>query len=148
METDSRDSGKNKYITREELETLIDETLKGKFTENFKLHMSDEKYYLPSIDDSSRLIEESKVSEYQWVDEVFDCDDFAIMLKAHFCKNAYKNQKRRHSHCLGIVWGMVPRSHALNWMVNDDLKLRFIDPMYGEVFLPEDRARFIWMMMI
>jgi len=139
---------KKNYLSRDELETLIQTTLDGKLTEHFKLHMSDQKYYLPSIEDSKKLIEESKVSEYQWYDEVFDCDDFAIMLKAHFCKDAYRHQKRRHSHCLGIAWGMIPRSHALNWMINDDYKLRFVDPMYGEIFLPEERARFIWMMMI
>lgn len=144
----TEDLPRKNYISREELERIICKTLDGKLTENFKLHMSDDKYYLPSLKETQRLLEESKVGEYQWYDEVFDCDDFAIMLKAHFCKDAYKNNIRRHSHCLGIVWGMVPRSHALNWVINNDKELRFVDPMLGEIYLPQKRARFIWMMMI
>lgn len=145
---ESMDIPKNQYINRKELENLVNTTLAGKLTENFKLHISDNKYYLPSLEDSHRLLEESKVGEYQWHDEVFDCDDFAIMLKAHFCKDAYKHYERGHSHCLGIAWGQIPRPHALNWVINNDRKLRFIDPMYGEIYLPQERARFIWMMMI
>ena len=136
------------YISRSELETLVNSSLEGTFTEHFKLHISDEEYFLPSVEESRRLMQESKIADYQWYDEVFDCDDFAIMLKAHFCKDAYKHHKRRHSHCLGIIWGMVPRPHALNWVVNDDMKLRFIDPMYGDIYFPEETARHIWMMII
>lgn len=139
---------KKKFISREELEEIVNNTLDGKLTEHFRLHISDQEYYLPSIGETQRLLYESKIIEYQWYDEVFDCDDFAVMLKAHFCKDGYKHRKRHHSHCLGIVWGMVPRAHALNWVINDDKQLRFVDPMYGDIYLPEESVRFIWMMMI
>lgn len=142
------DSDEKKFISKKALTELIENELDSKFTDNFKLHISDEQYYLPSLAESEKLIGESGIDKYQWHDEVFDCDDFAIMLKAHFCKDAYKHNTRRHSHCLGIVWGMVPRPHALNWMINDDMKLRFVDPMYNEVYFPQEAARYIWMMII
>ncbi len=137
------------YLNRKALEEQIQDELKQVLSRNFRLHISDDTYYLPSIEEAQRLMDECKAStDFEWCDEVFDCDDFAVILKAHFCRDAYKNRKRRHSHCFGIVWGMIPRPHALNWMINDDMKLRFIDPMYDEIYSPDEAVRQIWMMII
>lgn len=137
-----------RYISKVEIQNIVTQELKGRMSENFRLHIGDESYYMPSLEDAMRLVEESRVCEYTWCDEAFDCDDFAVMLKAHFCRDAYRNNVRRHAHCFGIVWGMIPRSHACNWMINADMKLRFVDPMFNEIYEPVEKARYVWMMIV
>ncbi|MBN1649109.1 MAG: lectin MOA-related protein, partial [Spirochaetales bacterium] len=137
-----------KYISRADLEKLLRRQLKGKVDDQTRFHIADMEYFLTPLDDARRIIKGSNIGRYEWTDEVFDCDDFAIVLKADFCRDAYRHRKRRAAHCFGIVWGMMPRAHALNWMVNDDLKLRFYDPMFDDIYVPGDEARRIWMMLV
>ena len=93
------------------------------------------------------IIENSATDRMRWVKERFDCDDFALVLKSHFCEAAYKDGDRRPAHCFGIVWGMLPGPHAINWMLNADRVLRFVEPQSDDVFLPRDSDRRIRFMM-
>ncbi|NEP06717.1 MULTISPECIES: lectin MOA-related protein [Okeania] len=70
----------------------------------------------------------------------FDCDDFALLLKADFAKNSYQSNNLNHSHAFGILWGnwINNGGHAINWMINEDCKLRLIEPQNDNVFFPND----------
>ena len=94
------------------------------------------------------IISESKVDRKTWVRERFDCDDFAHVLKAHFAEASYKNGQRRAAHCFGVVWGSLPGPHAINWMVNSDGKLRFVEPQNDRVFVPRKTDKNIYFMLI
>ena len=125
---------------------IIETALKGKFKRSFKLHLADGTYYFPSLADARKVMDGTSVDIYRWTREKFDCDDFAFVLKAEFAKDAYADKERRAPHCFGMVWGNLPRPHAINWMINDDQKLRFIEPQNDKIFSPRKDDKGIFMM--
>jgi hypothetical protein len=114
---------------------------------NFNLYLGDEKYYCTPLKDAREIIKASAVDRMNWVEERFDCDDFALVLKAHFAEAAYKDGKRRAAHCFGIVWGSLPTPHAINWMLNADRRLRFVEPQNNRIFLPRRNDKDIYFML-
>ncbi len=135
------------YIPASDLRTLISRQLGDKLGRNFGLYIADSEYYCPPVADAREIIQNSAVDRHIWVSERFDCDDFAHVLKAHFAEAAYVEGKRRAAHCFGVVWGMLPGPHAINWMVNDDLKLRFVEPQNDNIFFPRESDKDIWFML-
>ncbi len=125
-----------KYISSSELRNLVSQQLGTKLGRRFEIYVADVKYYCPPIIDAQEIIWASTVDRKTWISDRFDCDDFAHVLKAHFAEAAYKNGSRRAAHCFGIVWGSLPGPHAINWMVNSDMKLRFIEPQNDRIFFP------------
>jgi hypothetical protein len=137
-----------KFISSADLRTLISRQLGEKLDRNFGLYIADGEYYCTPVDDAREVIENSALDRQTWVRQRFDCDDFAHVLKAHFAQASYADGKRRAAHCFGVVWGMLPGPHAINWMVNDDLKLRFIEPQTDEIFFPREDDKDIWFMLV
>jgi hypothetical protein len=147
----NRGTRQNKQlITASELRVLISEKLKDKLGENFDLFIADSKYYCPPLKDARVIIKKSKVNRRKWVFNRFDCDDFAHVLKAHFAEAAYADGERRYAHCFGILWERPSYifSHAINWMVNDDLELRFIEPQKDRIFNPRKADKNIYFMLV
>jgi len=136
------------FIDAGELKRVIRKQLKGKLRMNFRLYMGDDRYFLTPVEHAKEIISNSSVDRLTYVERRFDCDDFAFVLKAHFCEAAYKDGDRRAAHCFGIVWGMLPGPHAINWMVNEDRVLRFVEPQSDEVFEPRQSDRDIWFMIV
>lgn len=136
------------YISSSELRILLNDQLQGKLHAKVDIYISDGEFYCPSIKDADEIIRRSAVDRNSWVENRFDCDDFAHVLKAHFAEAAYANGERRAAHCFGIVWGNLPGPHAINWMVNDDLKLRFIEPQSDDVFYPRSDDEDIYFMLV
>lgn len=145
------------YILREALEKLLWKgELSGKFLRSSPedaIITGDSKYYCSPLEDAASIIDASGLECKKWVREAFDCDDFAYVLKAHFAEAAYaegsRDRDKRPGHCFGIVFATVtvtvrklneePKTyrHALNWMVNDDLKVRFVEPQAGYLIDPQ-----------
>ncbi|MHC4740448.1 MAG: lectin MOA-related protein [Planctomycetota bacterium] len=139
---------KKEYISGTELRQTVTKQLGKKLAKSFELYIADGKYYCTPIEDAREVIAESKVDRKTWVRERFDCDDFAHVLKAHFAEAAYKDGQRRAAHCFGIVWGSLPGPHAINWMINSDGKLRFIEPQNDRIFEPRRTDKNIYFMLI
>ena len=137
-----------RFISAADLRTLISRQLGEKLERNFGLYLADGEYYCTPVADAKEIITNSALDRQTWVRQRFDCDDFAHVLKAHFAQAAYSDGKRRAAHCFGVVWGMLPGPHAINWMVNDDMKLRFIEPQTDAVFLPRETDEKIWFMLV
>ena len=135
------------YISAEKVEKIIRRQLAGKLDDTFELHIADGKYFCPPVREAREIIDESALDKKEWVDERFDCDDFAVVLKAHFAEAAYAEGKRRSAHCFGIVWGELPDYHAINWMINADLKLRFVEPQLDTIYRPKKSDKGIWFML-
>jgi hypothetical protein len=137
------------YISDSQLRELIASQLAGRLDRSFALYIADETYYLPPIEDAKEIVKRSGLDRKKWVEERYDCDDFALVLKAHFCEAAYRDGRRRAAHCAGIVWGMFDGGpHAINFVVTDDDVLRFIEPQTGEFFLPHPGDTGIWFMLV
>jgi hypothetical protein len=43
---------------------------------------------------------------------------------------------------------MLPGHHAINWMINSDMKLRFIEPQNDRIFMPRRTDRDIYFMLV
>jgi hypothetical protein len=43
---------------------------------------------------------------------------------------------------------MLPEAHAINWVVTDDGKLRFIEPQTDRVYRPQKNDSGIWFMLV
>jgi hypothetical protein len=129
------------YVSNEEVRRIIANVLGAKLAEDFRLFLGDNSYFLQPLADAQQIITKSGLARAEYMPETFDCDDFAIVLKSHFCEAAYKDFERRPPHCIGLIWGELPHVHAINWMINDDYRLRLIEPQTGEVFdiKPEHR---------
>lgn len=125
-------------INAEKIEDIIRETFDDKLASDFSLQISDEKYFCPSIDNVKLLIEKNTVDRLQYTDELFDCDDYAMLLKAHFIKSAYKNKKRRYPYSVGIIMGdlLGDIPHAINFVITEKLKLLFIEPQNDTITSP------------
>ncbi len=139
------------YITYKELRIIVLEKLKGKLCDNFDikrdLKIADSTYYCTPLKDAQTIIAASKLHKRAFVRDIYDCDDFAHLLKSFFIENAYKDWQRRYPHCMGIVWGRLLKVkdkqkqgvHAINWMINDDKKLRFIEPQTDKIYYPQGK---------
>ena len=104
------------------------EIIKTKFGMIHPPHLADSLYYCPSAAYVESLLEKDLTDRKTYADESFDCDDFAWMLKAAFCEDAYRNGQRRAAHAMGIIWGEFPHPHAINWVITDDKRLLLIEP--------------------
>ncbi len=150
------------YLSTDAVEKIIRETLKGKLAQGFDLYLGDGEYYCPPIADVQEILQASALDRKTWVEERFDCDDFAYVLKAHFCEAAYTDGQRRAAHCFGIVWGMLPGPHAINWVISQDILvmglpptpakqasgpvLYFVEPQNDKIYSPRVDDTSIWMM--
>ena len=110
------------FITVGRLNTLLSNRLGSRWLKDSptSVYLGDDKYYCPPLNEALALIHSSHGEFLKWTDEVFDCDDFAFVLKAHFCNNAFHNGRRKWPYCFGIVWKNKPIQHAMNWIVYRD----------------------------
>lgn len=136
------------YISSQEVYAIIKQQLGAKLGKKYKFHSPDRKYYCPSIGYTQKVIKWSAIDRNKWVKERFDCDDFALVLKADFARAAYNSKKIQAPFCFGIVWGDLPHPHAINWMINNDKKLRFIEPQSDEIYFPKSNQRNISFMYV
>lgn len=136
------------YISAAEVRQIITAQLGPKLAKNFGFYVADTEYFCTPLADAKEIIANSADDKHTWVNERFDCDDFAHVLKAHFAEAAYADGKRRHAHCFGVVWGELPGPHAINWMINEDRVLRFVEPQTDEVFAPRKTDKNIYFMLV
>lgn len=141
-------SATKKYISALEVRREVVRQLGAKLARSFEIYVADSEYYCTPLRDAREIIRASAVDRKTWVRNRFDCDDFAHVLKAHFAEAAYKDGRRRAAHCFGVVWGMLPGPHAINWMLNSDLKLRFVEPQNDRVFVPRRTDKEIYFMLV
>ena len=135
------------YLLSKHVEKIIKQQLKNHLQSNCSIYLADKKYFCPKLRDVKTIINTTNVDQRIWIQERFDCDDFAFLLKAEFVKDAYRQGDRRAAHCFGIVWGSLPGLHAINWVINNDLKLRFVEPQNDSVYFPKETDKNIFFML-
>lgn len=134
------------YMTQKEVRRALTEQLSGKFSKSIKIYLPDLEFYCPSVSYVKKVLEESDLDKYLYSSARFDCDDYSVCLKAEFAKDAYRNGVRRAPHAFGEVWGLLPGAHAINFVLNSDGIVRFVEPQTDLVFLPRDTDHGIWLM--
>jgi len=107
----------------------------------------DLKYRIPHINTLQNILQRDWLNRKQYVREFFDCDDFAICLKAHFVEQHQIN-------AIGVVIDIISR-HAYNVALahDDDLNIScyVIEPQTDEIFPINQRPLrryFLWLSMI
>ena len=134
-------------LTRYEIEVIIRETFGTRFTDDFTLQMSDEQYHCPSLEKVKAILEKSTLDKREYIEEKFDCDDYARILKVDFIKQAYKEKKRRHPYAVGVIkggklQGSIP--HAINFVITDKMELFLIEPQTDTIEKPTKQDREIY----
>ena len=137
-------------LSAKELQTLVNDTLGAQLASGLRLHTADSRYCLPSYAGAEAIIAQSELAQLAKPSgrvkrgESFDCDDFALLLKARFAYAAYREPDNYQNCpcCFGIVWGMLPFPfpHSMNWMVTDDRRFYFIEPQREEI-IPLEACR-------
>ena len=148
------------YLSGDSVEDMIHSALKARFDREFRLYQGDGIWYCPPVADAREILDLSALDRDRWLQDEHDCDDFAWRLKAVFCEAAYADGIRRPAHCMGIVWGMLPGPHAINWIITQDRitgsipptptisqpTLYFIEPQTDLIYLPRPDDKGIWFM--
>ena len=135
-------------ITNSKAEKILRTELK-RYQYRARIYLADDWYFCPSLDRARKVVRQSKVTRRRYVYEKHDCDDFALLLKGEFIRDAYKDGNRRYPHASGIVWGNLP-PHAMNvaiidrWKgevserVKDRYAVYIIEPQNGYFYRPEE----------
>ena len=126
-------------LKREELQELLREELEPCLWDySYRIYLADEAYYCPSLSVARRLIRESKVPRRRYVQEAFDCDDFAHLLKGAFIDDIYDSGGRSMPYAFGIIWGNSP-PHAMNFAVLSEgaaPRVVIVEPQEGRFLKP------------
>jgi len=93
---------------------------------------ADESYYLPNMEELTSFLAENPLrEELATYGEVFDCDDYAFVMKGGAGIHA-RAKGFAKGWALGIVWGAFTwksdPAHACNWAILADRSLRWIEP--------------------
>ena len=135
------------YLSAKQVKEELRKQLAGKLSGSVKIYLPDQLYYCPDLAYTEELIENSMLDKKRWIAEMFDCDDFSWVLKSEFVLDAYRAGIRRAPHCFGIVHGLLPSPHAINWVLNSDGIVRFVEAQTDDIFLPRETDKNIWLLM-
>ncbi len=127
-------------LTRAELDAMIRRALRAcLWPRIYRIELADELYYCPSLRVARGIAREAKVDRRRYMEEIFDCDDFAHLLKGAFIEDVYDSGKRSVPYAMGILWGNTP-AHAMNFaVVSDgrDFALKVIEPQKSSFYEPK-----------
>ena len=121
------------FYTGQEVKNIINQTYPSLKVQYYAdLHyMALDMEDLRGIWDESKL-DQSKWNSYRWKHERFDCDDFAVCLKAQVAKYSYNQSVGKGGSLCGIIWGENNSSaHAFNFTVDRFGKLILFEPQTG-----------------
>ncbi|KPK89479.1 MAG: hypothetical protein AMJ94_12040 [Deltaproteobacteria bacterium SM23_61] len=126
--------------TANQLKTVLKNQL-GSYYKSVKQFYADGRYFCPTEAVAKEIIKAAKVDQKRYISSVFDCDDFAHLLKSAFIEDAYDSGRRSMPYAMGIIWGSKP-AHAMNFIVLGDGKnftVRIIEPQTGKLHKPAEK---------
>ncbi len=121
----------------QDVHDVVAASLAGKFASDPGIRYGDEQFYLPSLDEIAWILGESQLDRRTWLQNRFDCDDFAYVLKGEMSSHAYANAELTCGLCVGIAWGnfdWLEGNHAVNWFIDSTGTLGFIEPQDDRIF--------------
>ena len=122
------------YYTGREIKKIMNETYPNLNVQYYAdLHyMALDLEGLQNIWKNESTLDQSCLGSYRWKHERFDCDDFAVCLKAQVAKYSYNQSFGKGGSLCGIVWGRNDYSaHAFNFTVDQFGKLILFEPQTG-----------------
>ena len=101
------------------------------WTKSSVFRQADGSYKLVNRPSLEYFLASSKISEYLYTKESFDCDDFAFALMGDITK-------WDADLAFGIIWVITAtgNGHALNWFIDGEKKLWLVEPQNDKIFEP------------
>lgn len=141
-----------KYWPIEKVEKLVTKAFPGRWTKYQEYYrkpiLGDAEYYLPTEEEVKAIVANSLKTRRTYAPNSYDCEDFAFVLKSHFCQAAYcRGGELGSAYCMGIVWGEglwtgnKGEPHAMNWVITSCHYLLLIEPQTGEMHWMKDAAK-------
>jgi hypothetical protein len=134
------DAGKEKYIDRQRLHKLIVHHL-GDIVKDCNITLPDAEYYLPPASYVTQVLKLNAIDKKKYVSESGDCDDYAYLAKALFIKLRWTTGKPM---AFGVIHGMLPKGHAINFFIANDEQLYFIEPQSDKLFPVNTNIKEAW----
>ncbi|OTA20364.1 hypothetical protein Xbed_01590 [Xenorhabdus beddingii] len=127
------------YIQSELIKMLCQKTWPNITFKYHKLRIMDRKYCVISDRTAQYIYKQSELKNFKYRQESFDCDDFCYIYKAQASKEAYISNER-FGYALGIIVGTnkEDQGHSVNIYINDELKVKLIEPQTGKIINGED----------
>jgi len=124
----------------------IHEILKVLCPYNF---VADKNYYLPTSKELAELLKEGFIDKYKFKNELFDCDDYALILHAWIRQKQYK-ESWINPWAVGEIWGKFKDNegfHAMNFAITSDRGFLLIEPQTDGVTYYETTNAFVFIRM-
>ncbi len=129
--------GTDRELTTGALDSLIGAAFAGRFDAYPAIRYGDSVFYLPTLAEVRRVLVASQLDRRTWLQDRFDCDDFAYVLKGEMSAHAYDTAERRLGLCFGMLWAnfdWVEGFHAVNWVVTSDESIWLIEPQTDDIY--------------
>lgn len=134
----TRIAGKQQFFFTEEPKLLSGARLRSELTQLFpsaEIKLADVGYKYVSLGEIKRFILWDTDNELSYRVDVFDCNNYALQLMAHF---KFVDAHKLGNGSFGIAWGPTPMGyHAFN-IAYADGKILFIEPQTDELWSFED----------
>jgi hypothetical protein len=103
---------------------------------------ADQQYYLPSQGEIGALLRDIPRQPLGFFGEVFDCDDYAFVMKGAVSIYARDTLRVQAGPCIGIAWGRFAWKpepfHACNWAIDDQHNFSWLEPQDRTVHKPTE----------
>jgi hypothetical protein len=123
---------KGEIVSADEVENIILNT----FGRNYSYHLliSDSRYRLMTRDQLISLLKQDKTDQHSWIEEDWDCDNFAEVLDGNIDEMTYPE-----GYAFGQLWFYTNTfGHAINFAILDTRELVLIEPQNDEIFTWQD----------
>lgn len=109
-----------------------------------RLWKADGNYVMPTRDELTKLLFDSEINFREYVSEIQDCDDFALLLHAYVIKQRYEDydtgkipKGRRYPLAFGQIWYQSFQGpHAVNICITRDDGVLMIEPQTDRIWKP------------
>jgi hypothetical protein len=106
---------------------------------------ADSRYYAPTVQELEGFLRNTPLQPTVMFGEVFDCDDYAFVMKGAASLFARDLARLQTGLCLGIAWGNFAWKpdpfHACNWVIDADGHLWWVEPQDHRVHdIPQCRG--------
>jgi hypothetical protein len=123
---------KGEIISAEEVENIILKTFGSDYA--YHLLVSDSRYRLMTREQLIELLKNDKTDQHTWIEEDWDCDNFAEVLDGNIDELTYPQ-----GFAFGQLWFFTNTfGHAINFAILDTRELVLIEPQQDEIFTWED----------
>jgi len=99
--------------------------------------MADETYVLPSRAEVEKALQDSKIDKYVYTDELWDCDNYALLLHAYVIRKRYEDFRKgklAKEQCYSLAFGQIWTDiHAINIALTYDEDILLIEPQTDEI---------------